>query len=327
MPKYYEPDVLRRFFSDARNGWGAQTWSVQAGFNQLIKTLLMPDVTDYGPETAYDGSVLYNEWPYSSGAAVDLTVTDARYYSTRWSRGRSGQRDCGYYWWDCLHHVGFYLDKIMAIYALSDSETNYVARATPEDIREWQIGFFSTFSDQIMKLNNAIMGQDWSTIAPYLENGQLTWPNYTSDLTEVHSRPINPYATFTIQLYWQVLGLARFQNSYDQRFLEENQIWIEGAGAAPQIADTDKVTWIDPVSGTVYAARLGFEDAPYGGQILIEKAMDLELYSTFCVEDCLDPQGDLSREAVTVQLRKVSQLINALSTVQRRMRFGNPFAP
>ena len=65
----------------------------------------MPDVTDYGPITNYDGTTLLKDWPYTSGAALDLTVADARYYSTAWSRGRNNERNCGYYWYDCLHHV------------------------------------------------------------------------------------------------------------------------------------------------------------------------------------------------------------------------------
>ncbi len=38
LPLYYDADQLRLFFSDAKNGWGTQTWGVQAGFNHLVKT-------------------------------------------------------------------------------------------------------------------------------------------------------------------------------------------------------------------------------------------------------------------------------------------------
>ena len=87
-----------------------------------------------------------------------------------WSYGYNGERDCGYYWYDCLHHMGYYLDKIMAIQALTDSETYFVARATPEDIREWKVGFFSTFRDQLLEINRALMAGDYSGVAPYVED-------------------------------------------------------------------------------------------------------------------------------------------------------------
>ena len=76
------------------------------------------------------------EYPYTSGGEFETTIENGRYYETAWSYGYNGERDCGYYWYDCLHHMGYYLDKIMAIQALTDSETYFVARATPEDIRE-----------------------------------------------------------------------------------------------------------------------------------------------------------------------------------------------
>jgi hypothetical protein len=271
---------------------------------------------------------LLKDWPYTSGASLDLSPANARYYSTAWSRGRNNERNCGYFWYNCLHHVGFYLDKVMAMYALSDSETNYVGRSTPEDLREWQIGYYSTFSDQIHKLNNAIMGQDWSAVAPYNQDGELKWPNYTGDLSATHSEPINPYATFTVQLYWQVLGMARFQDTYNQRFSEESQIWVEGTAGAPELALEDKITWRDPVSGTLYGSRMGYVDQPYGGQILLQRAADMETYSTFCEgENCQEPQGDFTRDSVTLELRKTSQLIRALTTVQSHMSFGNPYSP
>ena len=174
------------------------------------------------------------------------------------------------------------------------------------------------------------MGQDWSAIAPYRQDGVMRWPNYAGDLTATHSQPINPYATFTVQLYWHVLGMARFQSTYDQRFVEESQIWVEGTTSAPDIAPDAKYTWRDPMSGTVYGARKGFVgQEPYGGATLLQRAADMETYSTFCDggENCQEPQGDYTRESVTLELRKTSQLIRALSTIQVHMRFGNPYSP
>ena len=94
-----------------------------------------------------------------------------------------------------------------------------------------------------------------------------------------------------------MLGLARFQSTYNQRFNEESQIWVEGTTSAPELAPEDKVTWRDPVSGTVYGARLGYDNQPFGGQILLQRAADMERYSTYCEgQGCLEPEGDFTRK-------------------------------
>ena len=54
----------------------------------------------------------------------------------------------------------------------------------------------------------------------------------------------------------------------------------------------------------------------------------MERYSTYCEEqDCPEPEGDYTRDTVSLELQKVSQLIRALSTVHVQMGFGNPYSP
>ncbi|MAO82277.1 MAG: hypothetical protein CMH50_00105 [Myxococcales bacterium] len=329
MQRYYTGEELEAFFSNTTNGWGTQTYAVQAAFNHLVRTMLMPDVTDYGPETDFEGKSMLKEWPYVSGAEVDLGVADARYYSTRWSYGYNGQRDCGYFWSDCLHHIGFYLDKIMAVHALTDTETNFVGRATPEDVREWQVGYFNSFGDQIKTISQALMSGDMSRVGPYLEDGELKFPNYTGALETVHDQVVDPYATFTIQLYWQVLGMARFQTGYDPSFTETNSIWVVGADD-PVLNDAQRFSFEDPDSGMTYMALDGGAAAA-----LLAKAQRMYERSTHClaacVEDCEnqcpEPHGDFTRDAVDVELTKHMQLVKAVSVVTHEMDFGDPYSP
>lgn len=329
MQRYYTPEELETFFNDTNNGWGSQTWAVQAAFNHLIRTILMPDVTDYGPETDFEGTSVLREWPYVSGASANLTVADARYYSTRWSRGSNGQRDCGYFWSQCLHHVGFYLDKIMALHALSDTDTNFVGRATPEDVREWQVGYFNSFSSQLNELSTAIMSGDMSKVGPYMEDGRLKFPNYTGALDEVHEDVVDPFATFTIQLYWNVLGMARFQRNYDQSFVELNRIWVEGSNA-PTMDAGEKVSFKDPESGMTYSAQTGGAAAA-----LLAKAKRMYDRSAHCLADCEEdcevlcpePHGDFTRDGVNVELGKLMELVKASATVTTHMDFGDPYSP
>src|SRR5690606_18956585 len=143
------------------------------------------------PEVQPDGKTLMRPSVFGGGTVV-TNVANARYFSTSWF---NDNRECGYFFWECMHHIGYYLDKIMAIEALSDSETNFVGRSSPEDVREWEISYYSTFADQLSEVNKAIMGQDWARIAPYWDGTQIRWPNYAGDLTEVHTLAMDPYAT------------------------------------------------------------------------------------------------------------------------------------
>lgn len=327
LPQFYSPEQMEAFFTDPKNGWGGQTWAVQNAFNFLVQTMLTPDVGAYNPVEQADGSTLMQNG-FASGFQVD--IINGRYYSTDWSREASeNSRSCGYQWWECLHHVGFYLDKIMAIEALSDSETNFVARSTPEDIREWEVSYYNTFSEQIAKLNEAILGGNWSKVGPYVENGELKYPNYAGPLDEVHSQVIDPFATFSVQLYWQVLGQARFFNNYNQSFRDESRIFLVGTGTAPDVDPSEVVQFRDPLSGMKYGA-LKMVSQPGGARSLIEKANTLMSRSSFC--DASAKTSYLEDDCTGVEtadsdLLNTMEFVKVIADLSPMMDYGNPYAP
>jgi hypothetical protein len=312
------------------NGWGAKTWSVQNGFNKLVQTVLTPDVGAYRTVIGPDGKTMLKK-ATGGTAEMSLAVDSARYYSTSWDTSR---RDCGYSWWQFLHHVGFYLDKVMAMEALSDTSTNFVARSTPEDLREWRIGYYSTFSDQIGKINRAIMSQDFSTVGPYMENGELVFPNYAGDLSTPHTSLVDPFATFSVQVYWQVLGMARFPSNFNHSFVDESRLFIMGTGSAPQVANEWVVTYRDPFTGLSYGA-LRF--TPQGaGEAVINRANMLLARSNYCDpnaftptldDNCIAASGGHTKESASALLMDHNELIRALISVNARLAFGDPYNP
>jgi hypothetical protein len=316
-------------------------WSVQNGFNKLIQTILMPDVGTYDTSYSPDGVPLLKRTPSLTGQ-VTLGVDSARFYRTSWD---STRKDCGYAWWECMHHVGFYLDKVMAIEALSDSQTDFVARSTPEDLREWRIGYYGTFYNQIGKINLAILGEDWSKVAPYMENGELVFPNYAGDLKTPHASPVDPFATFSVKVYWQVLGMARFPSSFDQSFVDESRVFIMGTGSAPQVENDWIVTYRDPRTGLNYGA-LKYTDGkeydgtkrihPGAGEALINRANMLLARSFYCddtrstpttADNCVPATGGHTGGSSTAMLMDHNELLRALVSVNNRINFAEPYNP
>ncbi len=330
LPTFYTEENLQRFLMDPEDGWGGQTWAIQNAFNYMVQTLLMPTIGGYGgPFAQADGTELMQT--NVGNPSVQLDVTQARYYATSWG---DGDRECGYQWYECLHHVGFYLDKIMAMEALTDTQTNFVARSTPEDIREWEVGYYSTFSKQLHRINAAIMSGDWSAVGPYIQGGRLQFPNYAADMVESHARPVDPFATFSVQLYWQVLGQARFPNNFNRSFVDESRLFIMGTGNAPDIDPERLVTYTDPLSGYTYGA-ISFDEQPGAGQSMIERAYRLTRRSDFCDEDTstettaddCEAIDERSKAFVTTNLIDYLELLRVVADITPMMSYGNPYNP
>ncbi|MEZ4431732.1 MAG: zinc-dependent metalloprotease [bacterium] len=335
LPQFYSPEVMQRFLTEPTTGWGGKTWAVQNAFNYLVQTVMMPDIGGYRMVTQTpDGYGMVIKSP-SLVSPLELDVTNGRYFSTDWGFNVDG-RECGYFWHECLHHVGFYLDKIMAIEALSDSETNFVARSSPEDLREWEVSYYSTFPRQISKISAALTDGDFREVGPYLDgDGVMRFPNYAGALEAKHDMPVDPYATFTVQLYWQVMGQARFFENYDQSFRDESRIFVLGTGEAPNVDPNRMITFTDPTSGMVYGA-LRYADRVGAGQGVLERAWRLMRNSDMCDEDGLtETDADDCTAGFNASLRATAgaslydhiELIKIMADLSPMMNFGNPYSP
>ncbi len=223
----------------------------------------------------------------------------------------------------------------MAIEALSDSETNFVARSSPEDIRQWEVGYYSTFSEQIAKISAGIMSKDYSYIGPYMDlGGIMKFPNYAGALDEAHV-PVDPFATFTIQLYWQVMGQARFFDNFDQSFRDESRVFLLGTGVQPDLPEERLIRVRDPRSGLTYGA-IRYPGEVGAGEALLERALQMLRWSTMCdgdestavVDDDCDPQFPQGqRRRVDPELLDHFELIKVMADLAPMMEFGSPYAP
>jgi len=336
LGEFYDESTLTAFFGDVTNGWGLQTWGVAEAFQKLVETVLMPNVAGYANKTDWEGKTWLEE---EYNGFVQLGVDQARYYSTDWSRG-GDERECGYFWYDCLHHFGWYLDKMAAIMTLTRSDTNFVGRATPEDVREWLVGYYGTFTEQMLKINYSMMAEDWSKTGPYVVNGEVRWPNYTGPLdvdVSTLGTPITPFATFTVQMFWQALGqlgwwdgwsLHSFSEDFSRSFADDSQIMIKNAGNEDIFGATATVEFTDPVSGLTFFAK-DFSGRASAAEGMIDRANRMFKRSTHCNLGlaCEEPDGGWSKQAVTTEMGKYVQLMRIVSTLNATYYLGNPFSP
>jgi hypothetical protein len=333
--QYFDAADVEAFLVDPVDGWGTKTWGAQNGFNYLVKIVLMPDVTSYVQLPYLDGTDL-GTTGYVGG--TELGISQARYYSTSW---HDGTRECGYTWWECMYVIGSYLDKIMAIYALSDSQTNFVARSSPEDIRQWEVSYYSTFPEQINKISSAMMSRDYRYVGPYTVGEQLVFPNYAGDLSTDNSGSlVDPFATFTIQLYWQVLGQARFFNDYNQAFRDEARLFVLGTSNSPDINHI--YTFRDPLTGLVYGAlevsTINGTGELGSGEAILKRANMILARSSYCDDgtigtttaddDCTTADAE-SLYYYDPDYEIVNQLdmIKVMADIYPMMDYGDPYNP
>lgn len=333
LPQFYAPETMQAFFSNVESGWGGNTWAIQNAFQYLVETILMPDVASYGKQKQADGTTILKA---NAGQEFSLGVDQGRYYSTNWSFGAQGGQECGYFWYECLHHIGFYVDKVMAMMAMMDSETNFVARANPIDIREWKVSYYNTFSQSIRAIHAAMQSGDWSRVGPYRKDGKVVFPNYSGKLDEVHAEPVDPAADFTVQLYFNLLGQANFMGNFDRDFIEEAQIWIDGTWKAPELPTEATVSFVDPWTGLRFGA---LNRASGAGASMIAKANLLLRRGTLCddgsagkttpttTDDCIAGLSAADRAAADAGLKKYLQLLKSIADLSFAMQYNHPLSP
>jgi len=287
---YYTDEDCEEFNTDMQRGYGMYTVAINDGFNLLTRTLTRPDADIYNVVVRGDGSVIhaYDGWIRSN--TIELPLTDGRYFTTAWYDS-TGHDDCGVNFWECLHHYGFYLNKIMALELLSEAETFFVARDTAEDIRMWRISYFDDYSSQITRLVGGLLAEDYYDMAPYMAPGataddppifvlrDYAVPENDPPMPD-GGLPVDPYAGFTVQLYAAVLGFARMHTNFDNGFITSARLWIKGGdhGVDP---DVGTVEFEDPETGLVYAA-VDREDGSGIAQRMILHANALRARSPEC---------------------------------------------
>lgn len=254
------------------SGWGGYTLAVQDGFDLLGDIITTPEPGSYNKYETDDGSEAWFFDEYAEEFGFTLGLPRARFLTTSW------EYDSGYFWYDRVSHVGVFLDKVAAMYELTDPETGFLGKDAGADLRQYAINYYRLYPEQMRHLFGSMLTDRWDRFAP-VWNGEALVDRPLSSIggpLDAGQLPIDPQLSFSAKLWASTLSMALVPATYDQSFADSSRIWLKGSGAAIDPA-WPTVEFDDPFGGKTYVALSYVEggvERGIGAQML-ERANEL----------------------------------------------------
>jgi len=217
-------------------------------------------------------------WSYDSAewcADVNLGLGEGRWFYSRYDW------DSGYYFYERLKWVGTFYDKMLALEALTSPDTYFLGVNTFEAVDEWAISMYLFFPDEIQKTFAGIAADRFDLFAGVVtEDGKHLAPDpfafgAAADL-RANGKPVDPYTSFTMQLYSLWYGMAWLNANFDSSFNDGAKIWLKGSGEAidtTAMEPTQVVEFTSPLNGRTYVTLRPSEPKSTGlGALMLEQA-------------------------------------------------------
>ena len=304
----YRP-ILTDIFGDSpgfdafwtrEDGMGSYTAAVSSSFQMFTQIITAPEPGGYSAGTRGDGTSAL----LAGGGGTNVDSFDGRSIETTWNF------DAGYFWFDQLERSGFYYDKVLAIMVLADPETHFLGRDTAADLRRYQISFYSSYGPAMESFFRGLLGEDWNTVGPRYTGGELVYPDPV-ELRDgsMPGLPLDPNASFSIQLFAATFGMALIPETFDQTYMNKSRIWVVGGAEGLEIdPSVETVRFLDTASGITYVAAsypdgTGAETGP-GAQMLMHAQ-------------------DLSDAGATGELARYLDTVNIVRRLSWLMDFGS----
>jgi hypothetical protein len=253
-------------FFTSENGMGSWTLGVGAGYSLFTRVLAAPEPDTYAAGARPDGTTALLP---GARTGTDIGVPDGRFMETSWNF------DAGYFWFDQLERAGYFYDKVIALQTLTDPETHFLGRDTSADVREYQLSYYTTFAPSMTGLFSGLLSDNWATIGPRpgaTAGAALVYPTALQLANGgATGNPIDPGASFSIQLYATILGMALIPQTFDQTYMNDARIYVQG-GAERVTFDGPTVEFLDPATGLTYVAvsrLVGGVEKGVGAQMLL----------------------------------------------------------
>jgi len=249
---YDDTDPNSRNFWIDPNGWGPFTQAVSDGFDLLGDIVTTPTPGPYVLYAGDDGRDIYLQDSYFDPMYppdFTLPLGEGRYFVTEW------EYDSGYFWYERLHHLGSFTDKIAAIAELTDPETYFIGKDSSSDLRQYAINFARLYPKQINDFWAGALTNRYDRYGPVYDGMNYVERPISKPITvpPAGTVAVDPQVGFTVQLWMASLGSALLPATFDNSYADSSRIWVAGNGAAI-MPSLPTVSFTDPFSGKVYTA-------------------------------------------------------------------------
>lgn len=249
---YDESNAQSVMFWQDPNGWGPFTVAVNDGFDLLGEIVTTPTPGPYVLYTGDDGRDIYlQDSFFDPQFPPDFTLPlgEGRYFATEW------EYDSGYFWYERLHHVGSFVDKVAAIAEITDPSTWFIGKDESSDLRQYAINFARLYPKQVTDFWAGALTNRYDRFGPVFDGTNYVKRPISKPITlpPMGTYAVDPQVGFTVQLWMASLGAALLPATFDNTYADSSRLWVAGNGAAitPSLPT---VSFTDPFSGKVFTA-------------------------------------------------------------------------
>ncbi len=254
-------------WSKALDGGLTQAAASMQGFKFLQQVLAIPEPGAYWYDFDYDYywafesqslPICEEEWSMFTSeycSDVNFELGDGRYLYSIYDW------ESGYYFYERLKWVGTFYDKILALEVMTNPDTYILGVQSAESIDEWAISMNLRFPDEIQKVFGGIAADRFDLFGGVIEEEFFSYvppdPFATDSDGEMFATysPVDPYTSFTIQLYALWYGMAWLNANFDNSFNDYAKIWLQGSGEGLESSTPENVIqFSNPYNGRIYVA-------------------------------------------------------------------------
>lgn len=298
MPQIYQRWFFNQYYGGDPILSNYYLFGAYAGFNLLSEVLSMPG---YGGYKLDSQTGTYKQTDTNAdcqpGGDVDMCVHPGN-GRTLYSRYDYGS---GYYYFTRVAETGHYWDSLFAMMAMTQSVATALGVDVQGDMTSYLLPYYLVFDNQLTKYFNGMVQGETTSFAPVyspssglrfrpaatlgLQGGGQVVP-LTGEVISSGSqlngdeKPVQVRTAWMEQLYSLAYGIAYFNSSYSQHYIDQARVFKLGNGeqlSAPQGGDYEVITVTDPHTGISYGAlaKTGVSADQLGlGAQLIRKAQD-----------------------------------------------------